>query len=375
MPASARPYDVAIVGASGYTGTLCAEQCVRAGLSVLLVGRNAKKLLVLAAQLGGLPTAEFVAGNVESLAQVLVQARVVLACAGPFSSVGLPIVNAAMRARCTYLDISGELPFVRQIQTMQLQAEQAGVALIPCAGFDSVIGETAAVLAAQQLQQPIAAVRLSVATTTQPSRGSLQTLWAGLGHGDYDFAWRANALQAQSVASIDWRTLLPVPFGPVRVAALGLVELATASRALACAQVQTGIAFPLPRALWLAAAAARWLHGPGWLRKPLLTLINAALGRLGAGGSASRRAASRTAVLAEVTNGAGHQAACTVNAGDISALTASCAALCVQLAMREPPKPGVWTPTQAFGADALRTGLLPSGALFSLHNGQLPSLR
>src|SRR5579884_2494531 len=132
---------VAVVGASGFTGRLTVAALRRRGVAVRAIGRNRQKLDSLAAGDAGVePVA--VEWNAFALADAMRGSRAVVSCAGPFVQVGHPVVEAAIRARVSYTDSTGEQVFVRWVFDELMQpARAAGVALVPAAGWDFVPGD------------------------------------------------------------------------------------------------------------------------------------------------------------------------------------------------------------------------------------------
>lgn len=364
--------DVAIVGATGYTGELCARRLAATGVRLRLVGRSADKLHALAVQLAGATVAVSRLDDPAQLKAALTGARVVLSCAGPFAEIGLPVAEASVAVGAHYCDISGELRFAVQLESVDDAARAAGVAVVPCCGFDAVVGETAAVRAAAALASTVVSARLTVATTTQPSRGSLQTIWEGLCRRDYEFGFRAGALVALPIAASRWQATLPAPFGRSSVAGFGLVELWSVGRALRCQEVQTGLAVPVPAALSIAARLAAWLGRGGGVRGVIREVVRKLIGRLPAGGNGNRRARSVTVLHAELTAADGGTAVVTATCGDISELTATCVTACVLAALATHVTAGVQTPTLAFGADYLADQLGQAGVSFVARLGAAP---
>ena len=70
---------------------------------------------------------------------------------GPFLELGEPAVQAALRAGASYLDSTGEPPFVRTVfQKYGPQAADAGAGLLPAFGYDYVPGNLAAGIALER---------------------------------------------------------------------------------------------------------------------------------------------------------------------------------------------------------------------------------
>ena len=79
--------DWMIYGANGYTGRRIAEEAAARGLKSVLAGRSARQLADLAQRLS-CPYRVFSLDNPAGAADHLEGIRVVLHCAGPFSSPG-----------------------------------------------------------------------------------------------------------------------------------------------------------------------------------------------------------------------------------------------------------------------------------------------
>ncbi len=68
--------------------------------------------------------------------------------AGPFLKVGRPVVAAAVDASATYMDSSGEPPFIRQVfEEFGPRAERTGAVLLTALGYDYVPGNLAGAIA------------------------------------------------------------------------------------------------------------------------------------------------------------------------------------------------------------------------------------
>ncbi len=98
-----------IYGANGYTGRLIARYGVERGQRPILAGRNARPVEAMASMLG-LRARVFDLGDPAALDRGLAGGRVVLHCAGPFAHTSRPMVDACLRNRVAYLDVTGEVP-------------------------------------------------------------------------------------------------------------------------------------------------------------------------------------------------------------------------------------------------------------------------
>ncbi|HUS17772.1 MAG TPA: saccharopine dehydrogenase NADP-binding domain-containing protein, partial [Chloroflexia bacterium] len=113
------PRRVLVFGATGLTGRLVVAELARQGQPQALGGRDAGRLTALRQELD-LPadTATIVVDprQPESLGALCgPETGVIVNCAGPFTTLGEPVVRAAVTAGVHYLDISGEQGYLARI--------------------------------------------------------------------------------------------------------------------------------------------------------------------------------------------------------------------------------------------------------------------
>jgi short subunit dehydrogenase-like uncharacterized protein len=147
MNTPARPFDVIILGATGFTGQQASGYLAKnfpASLRWAVSGRSPEKLALLQQTLSSTlhpPSAQFVVDhqNEKVVREVVAQAKVVLNFAGPFARYGNSVVAACAELGTHYLDITGEIYWVRKmIDQHEASAQKSGAILIPFSGFDSV---------------------------------------------------------------------------------------------------------------------------------------------------------------------------------------------------------------------------------------------
>jgi short subunit dehydrogenase-like uncharacterized protein len=140
MPLDNRKYDLVLYGASGFTGKQTVEYCRQfapSGLRWAIAGRNRSKLDTVNA--AGVDVLIADAQDDDALNRLAAQTRVVATTAGPFSLYGTKLVDACVRNRTHYCDITGETPWVRGlIDRHHAQAASDGTRIIPSCGFDSI---------------------------------------------------------------------------------------------------------------------------------------------------------------------------------------------------------------------------------------------
>jgi short subunit dehydrogenase-like uncharacterized protein len=165
MPAE-RQFDLALFGATGFTGGLTAEYLARRGpkrLRWAIVGRNRDKLEAVRERLAGLggeaPAPQLLiadAGDRASLDKVAEAARVVATTVGPYALYGKSLVAACVAAGSDYADLTGEPEFVdRMWIEHHAEAERTGARLVHCCGFDSIPHDLGARFTVRQLPEGV----------------------------------------------------------------------------------------------------------------------------------------------------------------------------------------------------------------------------
>ncbi len=190
---SNKPYDLAIYGATGFTGRQTAEKLWKAaqtyGLKLTLAGRNLEKLETLRSSLG--PKAEALVGihvaessDAEALKSLAESTRVLVNTAGPFAQFGPGVVQACVDASTDYIDITGETPFVSKIIDLHDEAaREKKVRIIPFCGFDSVPSDLGFWFALKSWNERDTQGRCSSITTLFEARGGFNggTIASALG--------------------------------------------------------------------------------------------------------------------------------------------------------------------------------------------------
>ena len=106
------PRPVVLYGASGSTGRLVAEYLREYGLPFVAAGRSKARIQQAMEAVPGIETADYeiaeVDHSVESLTRLFEGRKVICNVVGPFMRHARPVVEAALRAGCHYLDTAGE---------------------------------------------------------------------------------------------------------------------------------------------------------------------------------------------------------------------------------------------------------------------------
>jgi short subunit dehydrogenase-like uncharacterized protein len=161
----ARPFDVVLLGATGFTGRLTAEYLARHGGRVrwAIAGRSRDKLEAERDRLKDLGEAgarvEVLVADVGDPASLLAAARstrVLLTMVGPYVRHGAPVVAAAVAGGADYVDITGEPEFVANtVVEHHLAARERGLRVVSCCGFESVPPDLGALFTVQALPRGV----------------------------------------------------------------------------------------------------------------------------------------------------------------------------------------------------------------------------
>ncbi|CAI0454164.1 unnamed protein product [Linum tenue] len=150
------PYDLIILGASGFTGKYVVREALKflnspssPLKSFAIAGRNPSKLfeaLKWAAHPNSpqtsIPILSADTTDPASLRLLCSQTRLLLNCVGPFRLYGDPVVAACAETGCDYLDICGEPEFMERMEVnYHDQAVEKGSLIVSACGFDSIPAE------------------------------------------------------------------------------------------------------------------------------------------------------------------------------------------------------------------------------------------
>jgi short subunit dehydrogenase-like uncharacterized protein len=177
---SERPLDVVVFGASGITGrqvaAYLAHRAPEVGASWGAAGRDRAKVERALGDAGVSAPEVLVAelGDPGSLLAIAQKARVVLNLVGPYTWYGRPVIEACVAGGAHYVDLTGEIPFVRRvIRDFHGLAANAGVKVVQVCGFESLPPDLAVRLAAEAARSrwDEALANADLVVTVQPPPG------------------------------------------------------------------------------------------------------------------------------------------------------------------------------------------------------------
>lgn len=328
-----------IYGASGYTGELIAERAVADGARPMLAGRDERKVRAVAERLG-CPFRIFGLDDPDQLANGLDGVTAVLHCAGPFSRTAAPMVDACLRTRSHYLDITGELEVLEALAGRDSHAQRAGVMLMPGVGFDVVPTDCLAVHLARQLENPTR-LTLAFAGSLGLSHGTMLTSLENAGKG----AVRRNGTVVPVPAA--WRTARFSFGGETRICVtIPWGDVATAFYSTGIPNIDVYLEAPARLRRMLIASR----YAGAIVRTPMVQRWLSS--RVPHGGpSAAARASGVTHVWGRVENDAGQSVEAELRTPEAYQLTISTALLIARRVLRGDAPLGFQTPAKAYGPD------------------------
>ena len=146
MTDASREFDVVVFGATGFAGELTARYLAEhapPGTRIALAGRSESKLEQTRAQLPpaakNWPLIVADSDSPASLDAMAARTRVVATTVGPYLKYGEELISAVANAGSDYVDLTGEVPFVRwTIDKYDELAAQTGARIVHACGYDSI---------------------------------------------------------------------------------------------------------------------------------------------------------------------------------------------------------------------------------------------
>src|SRR5215207_2355762 len=334
-----------IYGSYGYTGQLIVERALKEGLRPVLAGRNEKKLRIQAEQYK-LDCRVFSLKDSAKLDAALLEVDAVLHCAGPFIHTFRQMAEACLRTQRHYVDISGEIPGFEGLAAMDARAKEAGVMLLPGAGFDVVPSDCLAAHLKQRLP------------SARQFRLFLRGVGAGVSRGTAKSA--VENMHRQGMIRRDGQLVQVPPAWNVRerdfgrgytkVVSVGWGDVSTAYHSTGIPNIETY--FALPESVINLMRLMR-VVGPLLYNRPVKIILKFLVNSFVKGPEEAKRRNASAIFIGEATNQNGGRA--------VSKLTTPEAYTCTMLTALEimkriqngDLKTGFQTPSLAYGANLI----------------------
>ncbi|MDQ2622506.1 MAG: saccharopine dehydrogenase NADP-binding domain-containing protein [Actinomycetota bacterium] len=362
---------IAIYGASGYTGRLVAEELAHAGVEFVVAGRNRDKLEAAAVAVSGIvprnsssgdamgmPRIEVVGiENASGLRELFSGCSAVIACAGPFSLHGEPVLAAAVDSGTHYLDTTGEQPFMlTAFEGYGRRAEKAGIVVLPAMGYDYVPADLLVALTARDVTDPIDRIRIAYHSPFQPSRGTVRSSLEMVKGGDVE--WRDGTLRTapQKVSRPDFD--FGPPLGPKKMMRFPGGEHVTVPRHLGVRSIETSMTSESILPSWIAGLMPLLARPTGLvMRTPARAAVSRLVSLMPEGARPEDRDSTRFAIGCEITSTGGTRRGL-MTGTDVYGLTAALIVKGALAAARGEIVPsGALAPAEAFDPEEFLAGM------------------
>lgn len=345
-----------VVGGYGVFGRLVAVELFQMGLPLVLAGRDAAAAERAAATLG--PGCRGVAADVtdpDACRALVAGAGVVVSCAGPFSALGVPLLEACLAGGCHYVDIADDRAYVRAVRARSERFAERGLcAVYGCSSLPAISIPLAMRARRAQPDPPVRArISLFIGNDNPKGFAAVRSAVGLLG--------RPISTPQGTVLGFRDRTrvALPPPFGRRAVYNFESPDLDLIPELLGVSEVVVKAGFEL--ALGGAAfAALAWL-GASWGDRTarLLAAVGGLTRGLGCSGGA---------VMAELAWDEERTASAALSTATEGQRMAAlpCAYVASALAQRPPRHPGAVAAYELLDPDALLAQLVADGCTMTV---------
>jgi len=138
-------YDVVLFGATSFVGKIAAHYLAQRpdkNFTWAIAARSQQKLDSLLADLPANKQPDHISADVNdysSLVEMCKRAKVIISTVGPYALYGEPVIKACIETGSDYVDLTGEPQWIkRMLDQYGKAANEAGVRLVNCCGFDSI---------------------------------------------------------------------------------------------------------------------------------------------------------------------------------------------------------------------------------------------
>lgn len=332
-----------LYGANGYTGRLIARYARQYGLEPILAGRRDEVLRSMSDQLD-MPYQVIDLDDPQRLQDVLKEIKAVLHAAGPFQYTAKQMVEACLQTGTHYLDINGDIAVFELLKQYNERAKQAGVMILPGAGFDVVPTDCTALLLKKLLPDAIS-IKLAFATIGGGlSHGTAGTMVSKLGEGG-NVRKNGKIIYAPLGKKGFW-----VDFGTKKLFVMSIPwgDVSTAYFTTGIPNIETyaGVSQSVYRVLKLQPLF-NWLLRTSTIRNFIKKKIDARA----SGPTDKMRSTARSLIWGQVVNAAGKTATARMEAPDGYTLTVHSSLIITKKILQGDLKPGYQTPATAYGED------------------------
>ena len=196
----------------------------------ILAGRDSEKLVAVQKTHPALEVRVASMDDPASLDQAVLGASLVINCAGPFLDTAAQVIEATLRARIHYLDVTAEQAVARAaFEKFSDAARTAGVLIMPSVGFYGALGD---LLATAAMRNWSTADEIQIAVALDGWKPTQGTRLTGQRNSGRRLVFSKSRLSAVDEPPPRLQWIFPPPFGQQEVVALPLAETLIISRHL-----------------------------------------------------------------------------------------------------------------------------------------------
>lgn len=198
-------FDIIVYGATGFTGQLVAEYLAQhyrgdGNLKWAMAGRSLEKLATVRDAIGAPADTPLIvadAGDPISLKAMIDQTRSVVTTVGPYLLYGNELLAACAASGTDYLDLCGEVPWMRRMIDAHLAtAQSSGARIMFSCGYDSVPFELGTFFVQEEAKRLFGAPAPRVKGRVREMRGTFSGGTAASGRAIFEAAAKDPSLLA-----------------------------------------------------------------------------------------------------------------------------------------------------------------------------------
>jgi short subunit dehydrogenase-like uncharacterized protein len=254
------------------------------------------------------------------------------------------MIDACLRGRAHYLDITGEIDVFLAAQRRHADAQAAGIIICPGVGFDVIPTDCMAAVLKEALPDATHLV-LAFDARGPMSPGTARTMVRSLRLGQHGSRVRRNGVLEEVPLPRRWRNI-DFAGGSATAIAIPWGDLATAWFSTGIPNIETYAA--VPRAAAISSRALNWVR-PLLKSAPGQTLLRRLANRA-SGPSEEQLRTGRSRLWGEVRNAAGERRTAKLETANGYRLTADGTIMAVQYLLTNAPSGGYYTPSMLLGA-------------------------
>jgi len=336
---------IMVYGANGYSARLIIEELLLRKIKPILAGRN----VIAIVQLANEYKCDYKIFNLDDenvIDAALSNIHTLINCAGPFKYTAKELIEACIRTKTNYLDITGEIPVLHLAFSMAKQAKKKGIVILPSVGFDIIPTDCLAKRLSEMMPDATHLKLGLINNRGKISRGTLLTTLEFL--GGIGKIRREGKIVDSKLGELSIKVILKnfsfrgmsIPWGDV---------------------YSSYISTKIPNAEVYLAGSYFLIH---WrkviitflkiLKIPFIKKITAYLIKKNiTGPSKQERDSAKTFIWGRVENAKGEMKEEVYQVMEGYNLTGKGAAVCAECVLTNSLKPGVYTPSSAFGSSFL----------------------